>query len=142
MRNITLDSTVAFPLSAPRGTFNLTVPNNVTLLGWSLFAQAATLTPGANALDTVNRVRSEMAQVSKSFPAGVSYDIPYDTTRFIEVSIQEVVKTLAEAMVLVILVVYLFLQTWRATLIPAVAVPVSLIGAFIGPMLGFYGFYG
>ncbi|MEX5219290.1 MAG: multidrug efflux RND transporter permease subunit [Nitrospira sp.] len=96
------------------------------------------LSPGANALDTVNRVRSEMARLSKSFPAGVSYDIPYDTTRFIEVSIQEVVKTLAEAMVLVILVVYLFLQTWRATLIPAVAVPVSLIGAFIGlQALGF-----
>jgi HAE1 family hydrophobic/amphiphilic exporter-1/multidrug efflux pump len=96
------------------------------------------LSPGANALDTVKRVRNEMAQVSKSFPPGVSYDIPYDTTRFIEVSIQEVVKTLAEAMVLVILVVYLFLQTWRATLIPAVAVPVSLIGAFIGlQALGF-----
>ena len=79
-----------------------------------------------------------MAQVAKSFPPGVSYDVPYDTTRFIEVSIQEVVKTLAEAMVLVILVVYLFLQTWRATLIPAVAVPVSLIGAFIGlQALGF-----
>ena len=80
------------------------------------------LSPGGNALDTVKHVRNEMAQVAKSFPPGVSYDVPYDTTRFIEVSIQEVVKTLAEAMVLVILVVYLFLQTWRATLIPAVAV--------------------
>ena len=96
------------------------------------------LSPGGNALDTVKHVRNEMAQVAKSFPPGVSYDVPYDTTRFIEVSIQEVVKTLAEAMVLVILVVYLFLQTWRATLIPAVAVPVSLIGAFIGlQALGF-----
>ncbi|MBI4001489.1 MAG: efflux RND transporter permease subunit, partial [Nitrospira defluvii] len=96
------------------------------------------LSPGANALDTVKRVRAELAEVSKSFPSGVSYDIPYDTTRFIEVSIQEVVKTLAEAMVLVILVVYLFLQSWRATLIPGVAVPVSLIGTFAGMQaLGF-----
>ncbi|MDE3019827.1 MAG: efflux RND transporter permease subunit, partial [Nitrospirota bacterium] len=71
-------------------------------------------------------------------PQGVSYDIPYDTTRFIEVSIQEVVKTLGEAMVVVILVVYLFLQSWRATLIPGVAVPVSLIGTFAGmSALGF-----
>ncbi|MGH7409908.1 MAG: efflux RND transporter permease subunit, partial [Candidatus Methylomirabilis sp.] len=96
------------------------------------------LSPGANALDTVKRVRKEMAEVAKSFPPGVSYDIPYDTTKFIEVSIQEVVKTLAEAMVLVILVVYLFLQSWRTTLIPGVAVPVSLIGTFAGmEALGF-----
>ena len=96
------------------------------------------LSPGANALETVKRVRKEMDAVSKSFPQGVSYDIPYDTTKFIEVSIQEVVKTLAAAMVLVILVVYLFLQSWRATLIPGVAVPVSLIGTFAGMQaLGF-----
>jgi len=96
------------------------------------------LSPGANALDTVKRVRREMKELAKSFPQGVSYDIPYDTTRFIEVSIQEVVKTLGEAMVVVILVVYLFLQSWRATLIPGVAVPVSLIGTFAGmSALGF-----
>lgn len=96
------------------------------------------LSPGANALETVKRVRNEMEEVSKSFPPGVSYDVPYDTTRFIEVSIKEVVKTLAEAMLLVILVVYLFLQSWRATLIPGVAVPVSLIGTFAGMQaLGF-----
>lgn len=96
------------------------------------------LSPGANALETVKEVRAELAQVSKSFPTGVSYDIPYDTTRFIDVSIKEVVKTLAEAMVLVILVVYLFLQSWRATLIPGVAVPVSLVGTFAGMQaLGF-----
>ena len=96
------------------------------------------LSPGANALDTVKRVRKEMETVSKTFPHGVSYDIPYDTTKFIEVSIHEVVKTLAQAMVLVILVVYLFLQSWRATLIPGVAVPVSLIGTFAGMQaLGF-----
>jgi len=90
------------------------------------------LAPGANALDTVRRTRAEMDAMAKSFPPGVSYDIPYDTTRFIEVSIKEVVKTLLEAMVLVVLVVYLFLQSWRATIIPTVAVPVSLIGTFAG----------
>ena len=79
-----------------------------------------------------------MDELSKSFPPGVRYDIPYDTTRFIEVSIKEVIKTLVEAMILVILVVYLFLQSWRATIIPAVAVPVSLIGTFAGmEALGF-----
>jgi HAE1 family hydrophobic/amphiphilic exporter-1/multidrug efflux pump len=96
------------------------------------------LSPGANALETVKRVRKEMGEVAKSFPSGVSWDIPYDTTRFIEVSIDEVVKTLAAAMVLVILVVYLFLQSWRTTLIPGIAVPVSLIGTFAGmEALGF-----
>ena len=96
------------------------------------------LAPGANALETVKRIREEMKSLVKIFPTGVSYDIPYDTTRFIEVSIQQVVKTLGEALILVILVVYLFLQSWRATLIPAVAVPVSLIGTFAGMVaLGF-----
>lgn len=90
------------------------------------------LAPGANALDTVRRTRAEMDRLAKDFPPGVSYDIPYDTTRFIEVSIEEVVKTLMEAMVLVVLVVYLFLQSWRTTIIPTVAVPVSLIGTFAG----------
>jgi len=90
------------------------------------------LSPGANALDTVRQTREKMDELAKNFPASVSYDVPYDTTRFIESSIKEVVKTLMEAMVLVILVVYLFLQSWRATIIPTVAVPVSLIGTFIG----------
>ena len=96
------------------------------------------LSPGANALDTVKRIRGEMDRLSKIFPPGVTYDIPYDTTRFVDVSIKEVVKTLGEAMVLVVLVVYLFLQSWRATLIPVLAVPVSLIGTFAGmAALGF-----
>ncbi len=96
------------------------------------------LSPGANALETVKQVRQEMEKLSKSFPAGVSYDIPYDTTTFIDVSIKEVVKTLIEATLLVILVVFLFLQSWRATLIPAVAVPISLIGTLAGmEALGF-----
>lgn len=97
------------------------------------------LAPGANALDTVRRIRAQMHELVKSFPPGVRYDIPYDTTRFIEASIEEVVKTLGEALILVILVVYLFLQSWRATVIPAVAVPVSLIGPFAGmDLLGFF----
>jgi HAE1 family hydrophobic/amphiphilic exporter-1/multidrug efflux pump len=96
------------------------------------------LMPGANALDTVKRIRHEMDELSKIFPHGVTYDIPYDTTRFVEVSIEEVVATLRDAMILVLLVVYLFLQSWRATLIPAAAVPVSLIGTFAGmSALGF-----
>ncbi|WP_447978232.1 multidrug efflux RND transporter permease subunit [Candidatus Nitrospira bockiana] len=96
------------------------------------------LAPGGNALETVKGIRAEMDRLSRGFPPGMRYDVPYDTTRFIEVSITEVVKTLAEALVLVILVVYLFLQSWRATVIPAVAVPVSLIGAFAGMQaLGF-----
>jgi len=90
------------------------------------------LSPGSNALDAIERVNNEMKQVSATFPQGVSWSIPYDTTRFIKVSIKEVFKTLRDAMILVILVVFLFLQSWRATLIPAVAVPVSLIGTFAG----------
>ncbi|MEX5215767.1 MAG: multidrug efflux RND transporter permease subunit [Nitrospiraceae bacterium] len=96
------------------------------------------LSPGANALDTVKRIRDEMDRLAKVFPPGVTYDIPYDTTRFVEVSIREVVATLRDAMILVLLVVYLFLQSWRATVIPAAAVPVSLIGTFAGmAALGF-----
>ncbi|MET0517053.1 MAG: multidrug efflux RND transporter permease subunit [Nitrospiraceae bacterium] len=96
------------------------------------------LMPGANALETVKGIRREMDRLGKTFPPGVTYDIPYDTTRFVEVSIKEVVATLRDAMILVLLVVYLFLQDWRATLIPAAAVPVSLIGTFAGmSALGF-----
>ncbi len=96
------------------------------------------LSPGANALDTVKRIRHEMEELSTIFPPGVTYDIPYDTTRFVEVSIDEVIATLRDAMILVLLVVFVFLQSWRATLIPAAAVPVSLIGTFAGmSALGF-----
>jgi len=90
------------------------------------------LSPGANALDVAKSVKQEMAQMSARFPEGLTYSIPYDTTRFVEVSIREVLKTLGLAMVLVFLVVYLFLQSWRAALIPFAAVPVSLIGTFAG----------
>ncbi|MDZ4856338.1 MAG: multidrug efflux RND transporter permease subunit [Nitrospirota bacterium] len=90
------------------------------------------LAPGANALNMARSTRAQMDVLAKDFPPGVSYELSYDTTRFIEVSIKEVIITLAEAMVLVVLVVYLFLQSWRATIIPLVAVPVSLIGTFTG----------
>ncbi len=96
------------------------------------------LSPGANALETIGRIRTELKALTPAFPQGMTYDIPYDTTRFIEVSIKEVLQTLLEAMVLVLLVVFVFLQSWRATLIPALAVPVSLIGTFAGmEALGF-----
>ena len=89
---------------------------------------AIRLATGANALETSARVNKEMEALSKSFPEGVSYAVGYDTTPFVEKSIEEVVKTLAEAMVLVFIVMFVFLQNWRATLIPAIAVPVVLLG--------------
>jgi hydrophobe/amphiphile efflux-1 (HAE1) family protein len=96
------------------------------------------LQPGANALEVAQTVRDRVDGLAKAFPQGLAAAIPYDTTRFVEVSIREVVKTLGEAMLLVFLVVYLFLQNWRATLIPIIAVPVSLIGTFAGLlMLGY-----
>jgi len=93
------------------------------------------LQPGANALDVAGEVKDTMKGLSKRFPDGLTYSIPYDTTRFVEVSIREVLITLSEAMVLVFLVVFIFLQNWRATLIPTIAVPVSLIGTFAGLFL-------
>ncbi|WP_028310890.1 efflux RND transporter permease subunit [Derxia gummosa] len=93
------------------------------------------LATGANALDTAHAVRAEMERLGQYFPAGLSVVYPYDTTPFVQVSIHEVVKTLAEAVVLVFLVMYLFLQNFRATLIPTIAVPVVLLGTF-AVMLG------
>ena len=93
------------------------------------------LQPGANALETAARVNAEVKAMAERFPSGLTHSVVYDTTRFVEVSIREVAKTLAEAMALVFLVVFLFLQNWRATLIPFVAVPVSLIGTFAGLMM-------
>ncbi|MDU9395902.1 efflux RND transporter permease subunit [Pseudomonas sp. zfem003] len=96
------------------------------------------LQPGANALDTAEAVRQTMDRLAKRFPQGIDYKIPYDTTKFVKVSIEEVIHTFVEALVLVMLVVYLFLQNWRATLIPVLAIPVSLIGTFAGMyLLGF-----
>ena len=96
------------------------------------------LQPGANALDTKNALVTKMDELKKRFPPGMDYVVPYDTSLFVKASMWEVVKTLGEAMVLVILVVYLFLQSWRATLIPLIAVPISLIGTFAG--LWLFGF--
>jgi len=93
------------------------------------------LQPGANALDVAEDVGKTMADISKRFPVGMEFQNVYDTTRFVKVSIREVAKTLLEAMALVFLVVFLFLQNWRATLIPFAAVPVSLIGTFAGLFL-------
>ncbi len=93
------------------------------------------LQPGANALSVADSVATTMAELQANFPEGLTYSTPYDTTLFVEVSIREVLKTLAEAMALVFLVVYLFLQNWRATLIPTLAVPVSLLGTFAGLQL-------
>ena len=90
------------------------------------------LQPGANALKVAGEVERTVGSLSKSFPKGIVQSVVYDTTRFVKVSIEEVVITLAEAMALVVLVVYLFLQNWRATFIPVVAVPVSLIGTLAG----------
>ncbi len=90
------------------------------------------LQPGANALEVAKTVQATVDELAADFPQGLDYAVPYDTTRFVEVSIREVVKTLIEAMILVFIVVYVFLQNWRATLIPIAAVPVSLLGAFAG----------
>ena len=94
------------------------------------------LLPGANAMEVAKNVRAEMEEISRSFPDGITYTIPFDTTTYISESIHEVYKTLFEALVLVIFVVFLSLQNWRATLIPVIAVPISLIGTF-GVMLMF-----
>ncbi|WP_291986173.1 efflux RND transporter permease subunit [Candidatus Accumulibacter sp. ACC007] len=94
------------------------------------------LAAGANALKTATAVRAALAEMKRYFPAGVDVVIPYDTTPFVKISIEEVVKTLLEAIVLVFLVMFLFLQNFRATLIPTIAVPVVLLGTF-GVMAAF-----
>lgn len=91
---------------------------------------AIQLASGANALETAERVKARLEEVSQFFPEGVEYVVPYDTTPFVKISIEEVVKTLFEAIVLVFLVMFLFLQNLRATLIPTLAVPVVLLGTF------------
>ncbi|WP_374244027.1 efflux RND transporter permease subunit [Zoogloea sp.] len=107
-----------------------TTVNGAPVSGMGIYLQS-----GANALNTAKAVRARLDEMQKRFPKGVEYIIPYDTTRFIQESAKEVLKTLAEAVILVIAVVYLFLQNWRATLIPIIAVPVSLIGTFAGMWL-------
>jgi HAE1 family hydrophobic/amphiphilic exporter-1 len=86
--------------------------------------------PGANALEVANEVRSMLGELSRSFPQGLVSDVPFDTTKFVKQSIHEVYKTLFEAAILVLVVILIFLQDWRATLVPATTVPVTIIGAF------------
>ncbi len=107
--------------------------NNKEAVGIGIFQR-----PGSNALQISKQVRSTMARLKKSFPEGVDYRIVYDTTTFVKSSIEAVLHTLLEAIALVVLVVILFLQTWRASIIPLVSVPVSLIGTFaVMKLLGF-----
>lgn len=86
--------------------------------------------PGSNAREVIGRIKEKMAELEKSFPAGVKYTFGYDVSAFLDASVAEVLRTLAEAFILVALVVFLFLGDWRSTLIPAIAVPVSLVGTF------------
>ena len=104
--------------------------NGAPVSGMGVYLQS-----GANALNTAKLVKARLEEMSKNFPKGMEYFVPYDTTRFIQESAKEVLWTLGEAALLVIAVVYVFLQNWRATLIPIVAVPVSLVGTFAGMWL-------
>src|SRR3954452_17422736 len=88
------------------------------------------LTPGANAVETAARVRAYLAEAAKSFPTGIKYGVSYDSTKFVKTAIQDVLQTLLEAIALVIIVVFIFLQNWRATLIPLLTVPVAIVGTF------------
>jgi len=106
--------------------------------GKALAAFAIQLLPGANALDVAGAVRKRMDELSASFPAGVVWFSPYDSTTFVNISINEVVHTLIEAIVLVFLVMLIFLQNFRATIIPTLVIPVALLGTFVGMLaLGF-----
>ncbi len=115
--------------------------------GYSLFGRLdakptatmlVSLQSNANALSTMDALRAEMERAQEEFPRGVTWDIPYDTTKFVRASIEEVVHTLLEAVALVLLIVFVFLQSWRATLIPLLAVPVAIVGTFGGMLaLGF-----
>ncbi|MCX8086481.1 MAG: efflux RND transporter permease subunit [Rhodocyclaceae bacterium] len=112
------------------GAENYTVAARVD--GQPNAAIAVRLAPGANALETAKAVKATMANLAQYFPKGIDWLVPYDTSTFVEISIREVVKTLIEAMILVVLVMYLFLESWRATFIPAIVVPVALLGGTVG----------
>lgn len=104
-----------------------TFMNGTPAIGMGIFLQS-----GANALEVADSVNGRIAEMRSSFPSGLDIKIAYDTTTFIDASIESVVMTLLEALVLVSLVVFLFLQNWRATLIPLVAVPISIVGTLAG----------
>jgi len=99
--------------------------------GHEAIGLAVTQLPGANALDVDKAVKEELIRLSKNFPPGLKYAVAFDTTTVISESIQDVLITLLQAIVLVVIVIYVFLQDWRSTLIPAVTIPVSLIGTFV-----------
>ena len=101
--------------------------NNAPSIPIGIFLQS-----GANALETANAIKKALEDASKLFPEDITYSLPYDSTDFITASINEVVKTFIEALALVILIIFLFLQSWRATIIPLIAVPISIVGAFAG----------
>ncbi|AXX86946.1 RND family efflux system, inner membrane transporter, AcrB family [Malaciobacter marinus] len=123
---LTLKDVATIELGAQ--SYNMTTElNNQPAIPIGIFLQS-----GANALETAKAVENVLENASKTFPAGLEYKIPYDSTEFVEISIKEVAKTFVEAIILVIAIIFLFLQNWRATLIPVLAVPVSIIGAFIG----------
>ncbi len=100
--------------------------------GDPMAGMAVQLATGANALDTADGVKARMEELQSSLPADVSWEVPYDSTPFVRISIEEVVKTLIEAMALVFVVMFLFLQNWRATIIPTLVVPIALMGAALG----------
>jgi multidrug efflux pump len=95
-------------------------------------AIAVRMSPGANALNTAKAVKAKMTELARYFPKGIDWVVPYDTSTFVDISIKEVIKTLAEAMILVVLVMYLFLENVRATFIPTIVVPIALVGATVG----------
>ena len=105
---------------------------NATYNGAPTVPMGLYLAPGANALDTVDQVREEMKRLSERFPGDMDYRVPMDSTDFVRISIKEVLKTFAEALVLVVLVIFVFLQKPRATIVPLIAIPVALIGALAG----------
>ena len=111
---------------------------STALMGKPVVGVGIFLQSGANALDVAKKVKLRMDELKQKFPSDVDYVVPFDTTKFVQASITEVVHTLVEALVLVAIVVFVFLQNWRATVIPLVAVPVSLIGTFAG--LWLFGF--
>ena len=112
--------------------------SSFSLNGQESVVLAVLQAPGSNALELQDSVKAKMDELSARFPSGMSYNMFYDTTRFVSAAMEDVVKTLVEALILVVFVVFIFLQSWRATLIPIIAIPVSLIATLtVMHMLGF-----
>ena len=105
---------------------------SMELNGQPAAGMAIQLVPGANALEVADAVKTRMAELATSFPEDIAWTVPFDSTPFINASVSSVIQTLVEAMILVFLVMFLFLQSWRATIIPTIAVPVALAGACLG----------